>query len=849
MTQQLVLTPLGIVTEPNKLGQIPAGALSSMTECVERSPGVIQNMPSWTTRATIPSDAGTTAAFLIATPGPYMLVVFNVTAGWRYCWFDQTTGAQLFGGTQQLRIQGQSANNESIPLATQPGFTAAIVGQQIFLNTYSNVLVWDTYTPTSTATATPRQAGMPVPILTAVGFGGGGTALSPSTYAHYVVVAKRTVGDKVIVSEPSFALSVDSGGSSINVEVDVDLVKGSSTAVFAEGDTIEVYRTTSKPSGIASTFAAYQRGEEAGSEYRKSTSYVLTAADVASSTYIVIIDSTPDSGLGEALYTNQAVSGAGAAAAAPPAVRLLTAYKGYLFGFSVTRTPTILIRPTGYWGIAEASMTAEQIAAGTGRVQLVGATYSNGGTTVSLSPTSQLATLGVGMQVFGTGLAGNTITAIGGSSFTISPAASAAGSSVAIDASDVFVISAGGGAAKTYFVEDWDNLTGGLNSGTGPGRYLLLQALSLKLPPYSASANVFRTQPTDGIQISNRAGFETRPPMTLAISRGYNWDPRIPDPTATPRSIPYEVKPADMIWSEGGAPESWPLIQRDTFARGTPCAVASTRDAIIAFYTDAIWRVSGTGGTAGKGYDWRFDPIATNITANGSQALAVLSDVVYAQTSDGLIGISDSAIQKITQGRVHDQLDCPPWTDGPYTTATARFTVADEEHNEILFREPSAATGRMWLYNTNTDRLAQTISHEAPFHGDYSRFLRLPLVIGRDGSSTWTVKAQSGSNANFSLTYATVYADNPFAQRHWQVLNVSAETTGTVTITPTFNGVAGAARTLGADGRCAFEVPRNAPAIGNTMQVALSVSANGNLVKLHGFSLDYRDHTERRGNR
>lgn len=846
MSQQLVLTPLGIVTEPNKLGQVPAGALSVMTECVERSPGIIENLPAWATRATIPSDAGTTAAFLIATPGPYMLVVFNVTAGWKYCWFDQTSGAQLFGGAQNLSFaRGATTFNQSIPLTTQPGFTSAIVGQQIFLNTYSNVLVWDTYTPTSTLTATPRPAGMPVPNISDI-TSVAGVALPANSYAHYVAIAKRTVGDKVIVSAPSAAISAVADIGQCAVQVVVKLGIGGGFCQFNVGDTIELYRTVSKPSGISAVYASFQRGEEAGSEYRKATSYVLTADDVDANSNSTIVDNTPDTSLGEALYTNQAIAGAAAAASIPPAVELLTGYKGFLFGFGVTRTPSLLVRPTGFWGISETSMSSAEVSSGEGRVLLTGATYSNGGTTVSLSPTSQLAWLKPGMAVFGTGLTGQTITAIGGSSFTISPAASAAGSSVAVSVMDLILHSVDGGAVQTQFIEDWDNLVSGL---AGSSYNLLLECLSLKLPPYSASGGVFRSQPTDGFTLSTRHGMDTRAPMTLQISRGDNWDPRMPGPLDTARSVPYEVKPADMVWSEGGAPESWPRIQRDTFARGTPCAVASTRDAMIIGYTDAIWRVSGTGGTAGKGYDWRADPIATNITFNGSQVLAVLSDVVYAQSSDGLLGISDSAIQRITQGRVHDQLDCPPWTDGPYTVSTARFTIADEEHNEILFREPSASGGRMWIYNTNTDRLSQTISHESPFHGDYSRFLRLPLVVGRDGSSTWTVKAQSGSMANFSMTYATVYADNPFAQRHWQTLNVSAETAGSVTVTATFNGVSGGSRTLGADGRVAFEVPRNAPAIGNTLQVALSVTAGGNSVKLNGFALDYRDHTERRRTR
>jgi hypothetical protein len=838
MSQQLVLTPLGLVTEPNKLGQVPAGALSAMTECVERSPGILENLRAWTTRATIPSDGGTTAAFLIATPGPYMLVVFNVTAGWRYCWFDQTSGAQLFGGSQTLTQTLYSPDEpESVNVSRQPGFQSVIVGDQIFVNLYSAILVWDTVTPTSTATGTPRIAGLQPVALTewTVVNTGTGTALPPLTWAACTVVVRRQVGDKVLLSAPSNAAGPNNSQASLfsDSSVRVRLWPGDHRA----GDVVELYRTKTKPSGEGSQFAAFQRGEEVGAEYQRAAALTVTAADITA-TFVDIVDRVPDSSLGEALYTNQAIGEL--AAAAPPAVRFMTSFKGYLFGFDTTHPPAIQLRPKGIWADirgSQSSMSAAQISSGLVGIQLAGCTWSNGGTTVTVSPTSQLALLSVGQSVFGTGL-NATITAIGGSTFTFAPAASGAGTATTVDVFDAFDTD----GVAPVFGDSYKNLIFAI----GDEDNKLITAPALKLPPYTLDGQ-FVVQPTDGFSIERRRNNDARGPMTVRSSHGANYDPAIANKPAAPTIVAEERKQGAMEWSEKNAPEAWPSLNRDFFARGTPCAVASTRDAIIAFYTDAIWRVSGTGGRAGN-FDWRSDPIATNITASGSQVLAVLSDVVYAQTSDGLIGVSDSSIQKITQGRVHDQLDCPPWTDGPYTAATARFTIADEEHNEILFREPSASSGRMWLYNTNTDRLAQTISHANPFHGDYSRFLRLPLVVGKDGS-TWTVKAQAGSYADFSMTYATVYADNPFAQRHWQTLNVSAETAGAATIAPTFNGVAGSARTLGADGRCAFEVPRNAPAIGNTMQIGLTVATSGAHVKLHGFSLDYRDHTERRGNR
>src|SRR5262249_38696158 len=58
--QQLVVEPLGIVTQPNKLGQIPAGGMREATNVAIRSPGVIENMRGWATKFTIPlTDANT----------------------------------------------------------------------------------------------------------------------------------------------------------------------------------------------------------------------------------------------------------------------------------------------------------------------------------------------------------------------------------------------------------------------------------------------------------------------------------------------------------------------------------------------------------------------------------------------------------------------------------------------------------------------------------------------------------------------------------------------------------------------------------------------------------------------
>lgn len=845
MTQQLVLEPLGIITEPNKLGLIPAGALSSMTDCVERSPGVIENMRAWQSVAVVGGYASTTMMFLIVPPGPQVLVLTNNTAtsSWIYQWFDLDTGNQTFWNT--LGLFGLSTYNQSIPLADQPHLTYAIIGNQLHVNTYSTVLVWDTYDPQTSTDARPRQSGIQAPGLTMWTQAFPGTAIPAGKWVAYTATVERRIGDKLAISAPSAATYAHNLSTTAEANQTVRVLLSTAGAYdgFREGDVVKVYRTRAKPHGFAGTpYVAYQAGEEVGAEYLRALTHTITAADI-SALSVDLVDSTPEPNLGEALYTNQSRSSAAAAAEPAPSLEAIVPYKGHLFGFGPTDVPRVQLRPRGFFGAV--SSTASQLPdqvflSGLGEAVITGCTYANGGTTVTVSPTSQLAKVARGMQVSGTGISA-IVQSVGGSSFTIAPAATAAGAGVSLTVYDLIELGAAGAAANN-FITDWPVFNGSTSDDPG----YKAAALVLKLPAQTM-ASEFRAQPTDGFALSARTNTDARHPLTVRASRGQNFDPEVPNLLDAAREYEPLYQSNGLVWSELNEPEAWPLTNKDYFSHGEFCGAAATKDAIIAFYTDSIWRISGTGGSAGKGYDWRYDPIATGITLQGSQLLTSHGDKVYALTSEGFIVIEESSvIRNISQGRVHDQLSTPPWSDGPYSIATAGFMFADEEHNEIVFREPGAAAGRMWVYNIDTDRLSQTISHAEPTHGGYSRYLRAPLVIGRDGA-TWTIKAQNGAYGSFSFTYQRVYGENPFAQRQWQTLNVSAETAG-ATVQPTFNATAGSTRTLDADGRAGFEVPRNAPAVGNTLQVTINVTTT-NHTKLHGFALDYRDHTDRRKNR
>ena len=859
MSQQLVLEPLGLVTEPNKLGQIPAGALSVMTDCVERSPGVIENIKSWQTRMTVANtDAGTTAVFAVPMDNNRVVVILNFSGGWGYRWWDMNSALPIYpfqalsfsvsyGGT--LGTYAQSIN-----VSEQPGFSVVRYGQQTFVNLYSGVFVWDDPTGATLASSLVRPAGLQRPQLTQAFNSGSvvGNPLPANSYATYTAINTRMINGRKVVSAPAAAVSCSTVVAGAAVQLVFTLRAGEQAA----GDVLEIYRTPSKPSGIASAALTYQAGEEAGAEYKKAGAHTLTASEIASSSFN-FFDTVADASLGEALYTNQAIGGAGAAAETPPSAEVLSSYKGYLFGFSTTRAPSITLRPTGTWGGFDSAQTQAVITTGFGAVfgnaLNVGASYAAGVTTITVTPTTPLQYLAVGMRARsqGTGFFSGLITSVGASSFTIDTPTTGASGSDTWQAFDTFQWNS---STTTTINSSWPQfLSGTLGSTSGRPDVIGIRAQSLKLAPTTPAPNIvsavfFPSQPIDGFDFYHRYLQDSRPALGVRASKGLYWDPQLESTVSgTYTFVSEESLPRAFVWSEQDQPEAWPFVNEDSFSRGTVGAVCSTQDAMIAFYTDGIWRVSGTGGTAGTGYDWRADPIANGITVIGSQATCVLLDKPYAMTSEGLIAIEATGIRNITQGRVHDQLSTPPWDNGPYTLATAAFLVEDEEHDEILMREPSATGGKMWIYNTLTDRLSQTTSHEAPFYGFYSRALRSPVIVGRDGSSTWTLKAQTGAYGKFSLTYQNIYADNPFAQRHWQTLNISAETTS-ATFAPTFNGVAGETRTLDAAGRAGFEVPRNAPAIGNTLQVGLTVTTNVR-TKLNGFAIDYRDHTDRRRTR
>lgn len=840
MTQQLVLDPLGLVTQPNKLGQVPAGALTACNQVVLRSPGTLENLPGWTQRGS--AIGSTQVPFHICMPNKWILVIRHSGIAWGYTWYDADTNTFTYTGDLAWED-----GNAAVRTTEQPRFSHVTVGDQLFVQFRSQLLVWDTINPTSLATSKPRHAGLLGPkIALPTNAYFGGTAIQGGKYATYTAIFKRSLpnNDRIIVSAPCAAVS-HSNLFTQPVDVTLYVSLGTTLPQARAGDVLEIYRTKSKPHNLTNVFTTVQPGEEAGSEYLRCGSITLTAAHISAG-FFYYTDACPDTALGEALYTNQSVGSFADEADMPPAHDFITAYKGYLFGLGPTYTPRLKLRPIGLWGAVDAALNTVKASSVLGRISIAGTTWTTGSSTVTVATGTEAAKV-FKAQYFYPGGSGSgfPVTNVAGTTITVSGALPTGQSNVTSFVIDTLSVQYGI-AENVSNTENWYNYQYSQNLQTR----FAVHALALKLPSMGQeflSTNV-NTQPTDVFEIRAQYLYDARDPLLVRGSKPLAWDPQI-DPT-NQISVPAEYKPHAVTWSNLSEPEAWPILNQDFFSRGLPHCVATTADAVIAAYSDGIWRISGTGGSTNEGFDWRYDQIATGITVRGSQCMCVLLDRVYALTSEGLVVIDGDRVQRISEGRIHDQLDVPGFRDVPHTTGTAVWICADEENNEIVFRTPETGSA-IWVYNTNTDRFTKIGSHDFPVFAQYSPYLRSVVYLGQT-SGTWSLLTPSNGNAynDMSMTFARVYADNPFAQRHWQTLSVSAEVTGgPVTLTPSFNGLAGTPRTLDASGRASFEVPRNAPAIGNTMTIGLTVAANGGRVKLHGFALDYRDQTERRRNR
>lgn len=820
-----LIRPLGLITQPNKMGQYPAGALAVADDCYMRDGGVIEFSRA---RSIFKSAAsGIVVSNVLIPSNIELLQIVNnggTTVGsWFHRWFS-------FGAGSTFDSSSFSFSNS--------GFCNWTRSRNRFLVTSLNTpVIFDFAQPTTTAERAPRETALPAPVLTGHAFTGTGNALLAGTHCTVVAVIKRTYADnyeiRSAVSNP-----VDPGYDNTNpCDLQYAVLLGTLTvAAYQAGDVIEVYRTRAQASPPANNIG----GTSCDSTFYLTTTHTLTAGEITGAN-ATFNDTTPDTGFGEALYTNPGAGGAAATHISPPQANVTCTFKGYTFLFNITEAAQLQLQTLSGMGFARVSPTDpvgwRQNMVGS---RQIAGTATSGVRSVTAVSAADLVGIRVG-QVIYVGTGSGFVSAVGASSITYTggTAPTSSGAVTAL-AYDVLVID----STNCYYdhspqsMASIDSLSFYLNNSHTND---VIQAASLA---YSSSTRPCEPTPISFTVSKARAipVSPAQPNISFTATNGQNYQPALPEFGSTALVVRPTAEPNGYAWCEEQQPDHWPPANRGRIGSGDIYAAAATRDAIWIFASDGLWRLSGNGGSVGaEGYDWRVDPVDSTLSISGPQAVAVLRDTVYAYTNRGLVAIDDNGVDDtLSQGLINDLLF------GPFYSQDANFKVrVDEEHDEVWVIQG----GSLYIWNFQNKAWTRSLQMAQETTATYAFFRPVLAMIAFNdfteearwldpAGTTWAVP---------HIQYQPTYLQDAFSTKQWRdVTYVFDPAPGDTLpfVQASFNGsvrdIGGTPKLNSTDARITVMVPRNSPAVAQSLSPGFQTAppSTGNIpVRFWGISL------------
>jgi hypothetical protein len=828
MTVEPIVRPLGLITQPNKLGYYDNGALSTASGVYIRDPGVITTQAAFVQQFAGAWGGGSSTFELVPVDGvtqfKYMtLYLLTADSKWRYA-FDNGAGSTIvhpmFFSTAAEALQSASGYGRI------RGYT--INGGRLVVPGLTSTSVFDLV---SSGTPAVRPAGLPPPHITDLSptiTTATGAPLPTGTHVHYVAVQRRKFDDGVeLVSAPSPANYIaNSSGSPQIVSITVATRHANLTT-----DYIDIYKTKRQALTV-----------NTGSDY-----YLCASVKVGTTAFTTlgVTDGCNDENLGQALYTNSGVRGAAAANMCPPLANSVATFKGYTFYLGCTELPSITLRVGGgFFRTVDSSAGLLQFRTyGIGR-RFVTGTCSNGGNVISAVSASDMIGIVIGQDLSTSPVgfsAAMTVSAVGASTITFTggtfTGASVGGSFAVSDKIEI-----DGFTPTPLDIYEFDSLQRLLGFYGNYIDTVAIDVLDRVLPPAALTAfsSLNGTIPADSFTIYRPYSVNTSvctSAMTIRATNGKNYTPPLAriETADTATSVPIVVRKNMIRWSEQNNADACPLANNAFCGVGDLYRAYPMRDCMLIFASDGCWRLSGTGGQAGSGYDWRIDPIDSTLILAGPRCGCVARDAFYGYTNRGFVSVDSSGtVREISQRRVQDLMPGPPWSD---TQAACVFF--DETNDEVIIKTELSTV--FYVYNILTDAFTTLINAGGTmFDGAFIRADQRIATINASG-----VYAQSGafSGVASQVDYQPTYGTNPFAMQQWQSMELVFDAANTgLSVTPRFNAVAGTARALNARGtdqaRANFGVGRNTPAKATCLAPGWSVA--GGLAQLRFFGAALR---------
>ena len=821
--RQTVVKPLGLMTTPNQYGAYPAGALETATNVVMRAQGMLLAAPDMT---------GTTA---FGTANGFVRKLMPLDAGHVYAWQNLSGSWSIFENSNLVTLPGLVSTSG---LFLDTGRISPVrVRERMLVNSTEGVLVGDFMAPTNSTQRALRMAGMPQPQFSDafVVPGSGAGALPAGVMVSYSAILTREFADGyAIKSVPSAICKILNGTVSVqNVSLTVEW---SANAAVLAGDFLEVYRTDGLPSATATS----DPGTTLKLIYRVALSSAQSAANRAVITDNTIMLAPFYTTSGKALYTNPGQEGSLGACRQPDINGAQAVFKGFTFFGNITERPqwTFTV-PAGIGStLVAAQNNANFRTSGIGRRTGAG-TVSTGVNTVTGISATDIVGLKIGQfwdGGSGVFVDGTAIIAVGGTSVTLSNNALSNGTTFAFaDRIQIVLLS----ATSNIRVNSVKDLMGNLGSTTSVFGGAAEFEVTLNQPYLGdinsiqdiATTTVFTLEPV-------RPNYSTT--FTVRATNGANYNPPIPEFTATAQTFTQINTPNLLRWSTDSEPEHAPADNEDFVGSASLISMVSTKDALWIFCTDGIFRLSGDGGT------WRVDIVAPGCNLVAPQCACSMRDQVYAYTNYGFVTVTDAGVAPIGDLFIKELLPGPPYAENP-----AYFMEANDDEQEVLL-VLSTAPSTCYLYNAQQAGFTTMAAPSNTFFGAFAQ-QRQPssgnaiLLIGLSSfvSGTPSYGAWGGPSSQFLapvVRFRPFYDKDPMVVKQWidaSFLFDSADAAKILTsqFSAASAGVVTLIRTVG-DAVGTVGVPR-ARAIDTSIRPGFTLPAAATQMKFRGLSLRF----------
>lgn len=837
--REFTVSPIGLVTQPNKLGVYPEGAMSVADALVMRSPGKLRprlGVNLWSTSTVSSGATASPVVSLLALGNTWMFMAWALQA--------DLTKVAGFGLYQGGSVAVVTVLDAQLPLPLAARCRPLIFRDRLFLMTTGGLSVLDALDGTDT---TLRNAQLPQPTMFAYTTPAAGNAnANPNTVVGYTAILRRKYADGYeLISAPAPIFRARATVANQLTGVQVIFCNPSFPNVngVLAGDIVEVYRTreVSSPSlGL---------DIDPGTTVYRCITYTLTAADLTFGNVTLFPKAAPNQIVGPELYTNPGQETLQSTRLIPRASKCIDAFKGFVFYANCTYGPEWVASFPG--GIGNLALSGDSRLNGIGSRQVTTGTYTIATNQITGVSAAEMVGMSVGQTLRETTRIGpnavRKVTALGANSITFDGAAALST----------------GAPADTYTS---DSLTcGSVGSGTYDIRNIQDLLFSVKSDLFVAIASQTALQ-GEGSPLTSpncRAYgqqvtiFSQRsyifPTINVRGTNGQNYDPPIPLLTDPHQVFTPKTYKNLLIWSWEQQPES---VSPSTYAfigSGEIYQLAVTRDVMWIFASDGLWRFTGYGTRpSGINANFRVDLIDKTLRLAGPNAFAVLRDAVFAYTNIGLVKISDAVgVQPISRGVIGDLIPGRQWLED-YDICMA----ADEELDEIFLNINTGnfggATGHadtyIWsdTYKVFTKLNALTGASNSLQQLTYNPVKRQVMYgVGQFAATSPLIYDNSGAYSAWQADFQPQYGPDPASQKVWaEIVAIFDPSAAGIVITPRFNNVAYTANALAQysqtrDARASFGIDINVPATAAIIEPGMSGPANAVAAELRGIALRY----------